>query len=54
MVADSTIASDILENTGVAVGIIFLAYTGAKIEGESTELPLGPTRMREKPWALQG
>jgi hypothetical protein len=39
MVADSIILSDVLKNTGVAVGIIFIAYMGAKIERGSMELP---------------
>jgi hypothetical protein len=39
MVADSINASGVLENVGVAVGIIFLAYMGANIAGGSTESP---------------
>ncbi len=37
MVTDSIIVSGVLESTGVALGIIFLAYMGAKIEGCSTK-----------------
>jgi hypothetical protein len=40
MVADSTIVSGIVENVGLAVGIIFLASMGAKVGG-STEPSLG-------------
>jgi hypothetical protein len=52
IVADSTVVSDVLENIGIVVGIIFLAHIRAKIEVVRRNPLIGSTGVHEKTLAF--
>jgi hypothetical protein len=52
IIADNTVVSGDLENTGTAVVIIFLAHVRAEME-RPTESPVLSTQVREKSSALK-